>query len=62
VPYYAYAKLFDFDRLVQILWLLPIIPMGVALGRWMTNKIDRVWFERLIVILLLVSGLLLLFE
>jgi uncharacterized membrane protein YfcA len=62
VPYYAYAKLFDFDRLIHILWLLPVIPLGVALGRWMTSKIDRVWFERLIVILLLVSGFALLLE
>jgi uncharacterized membrane protein YfcA len=62
VPYYAYAGLFDFHRLVQILWLLPVIPVGVALGRWITNKIDRVWFERLIVVLLLVSGILLLLE
>jgi uncharacterized membrane protein YfcA len=49
-------------RMVQILWLLPVIPLGVALGRWMTNKINRVWFEWLMVILLLVSGLLLLLE
>jgi uncharacterized membrane protein YfcA len=62
VPYYAYARLFDFHRLVQILWLMPVIPIGVVLGRWMTNKIDRVWFERLIVILLLVSALLLFLE
>jgi hypothetical protein len=62
VPYYAYARLFDFHRMLEILWLMPIIPVGVVLGRWMTNKIDRIWFERLIVILLLVSGLLLLLE
>jgi uncharacterized membrane protein YfcA len=62
VPYYAYAHLFDFHRLGQILWVLPVIPLGVALGRWLTNKIDRLWFERLIVVLLLVSGLLLLLE
>ncbi len=62
VPYYAYAHLFNFHRMLEILWLMPIIPLGVALGRWMTNKINRVWFERLIVVLLLVSGLLLLLE
>jgi len=62
VPYYAYAQLFDFHKLVQILWLMPVIPLGVALGRWLTDKIDRIWFERLIVVLLLVSALLLLLE
>ena len=62
VPYYAHAKLFDFDRLAQIVWLLPVIPLSVVLGRWMAKKIDRVWFERMIVILLLVSGVVLLLE
>ncbi len=62
VPYYAYARLFDFHRMVEIIWVMPVIPLGVGLGRWLTNRIDRIWFERLIVILLLVSGLLLLLE
>lgn len=62
VPYYAYAQLFDFHRLTQVLWLMPVIPVGVALGRWLTNKINQLWFERLIVVLLLISGLLLLIE
>jgi uncharacterized membrane protein YfcA len=62
VPYYAYAGLFDIHRLGHVLWLLPIIPLGVAIGKWMTGKINQIWFERLIVVLLLTSGLLLLFE
>ena len=62
VPYYAYARLFDFHRLLEILWLMPVIPIGVALGRWLTNKVNQLWFERLIVFLLLVSGILLLVE
>jgi len=62
VPYYAYAKLFDFDRFMQIIWLLPLIPLGVMIGRWLTIKINRLWFERLIVALLLISGVILLLE
>ena len=62
VPYYAYAHLFDLHQMVKILWLLPVIPIGVALGRWLAYKIDRLWFERLIIILLLVSGIMLLLE
>lgn len=62
VPYYAYAHLFNFHKLLDVIWLIPVIPIGVALGRWLTNKINRLWFERLIVILLLVSGILLLLE
>ena len=60
VPYYAYAGLFHLDQLLRIIWLIPLIPMGVVLGRWMTDKIDRILFERLIVVLLMVSGFLLL--
>jgi hypothetical protein len=62
VPYYVYAGLFDLHRMWQILWIMPVIPLGVALGRWLTDKIDRIWFERLIVVLLLVSGIILLLE
>jgi uncharacterized membrane protein YfcA len=62
VPYYAYARLFNFHQMLQILWLMPVIPLGVALGRWLTNKINQLWFERLIIVLLLVSGILLLLE
>jgi uncharacterized protein len=57
VPYYAYARLYNFHELVNILWLMPIIPLGVFFGRWLTDKINHIWFERLIIILLLVSGL-----
>lgn len=60
VPYYAYAQLFNFHQLMKILWLMPIIPLGVALGRWLTDKINHIWFERLIIILLLASGFILL--
>jgi uncharacterized membrane protein YfcA len=60
VPYYAYAGLFNFQLLLKIIWLIPIIPLGVVLGRWLTDKIDRIWFERMIVVLLLISGFMLL--
>jgi uncharacterized membrane protein YfcA len=62
VPYYAYAGLFDFQRLLSVIWLLPVIPLGVALGRWTVGKINRLWFERVIVVALLGTAIMLLLE
>lgn len=62
VPYYLYAHLFNLPRLLQIIWLTPIIPICVGIGRWAAGKINRQLFERIIVVLLLITGLLLFFE
>jgi uncharacterized protein len=62
VPYYAYAGLFDFDRLFKVIWLLPVIPLGVWIGRWAVGKINRLWFERIIVVALLITAVMLLLE
>jgi uncharacterized membrane protein YfcA len=62
VPFYASAGLFDFQRLAQIVWLLPIIPLGVFAGRWMAGRINRVWFERIIVAALFATAIMLLVE
>ncbi len=60
VPYYFSAGLFDFDRLASVLWLLPVIPFGVWLGRWAVGKVNRLWFERIIVAALLGTAVMLL--
>ena len=62
VPYYFYAHLFDFKRLWSLIWLLPLLPLGVWVGRHFANRISREVFERTIVILLVVTALLLIFE
>ena len=61
VPYYFYAGLFDFGRLASLIWLLPLLPLGVWSGKWLADKISRVAFERVIVFLLAVTALLLIF-
>jgi uncharacterized membrane protein YfcA len=61
VPYYFYAQLFDFRRLWRVAWLLPLVPAGALFGRWISDKFDRQGFERLILILLTVSALVLIF-
>ena len=61
VPYYFYAELFDFPQLMQIIWLLPLVPIGAWVGRWLGNYLPKQTFEWIIVALLGITGLLLIF-
>lgn len=61
VPYYIYAQLFDFQQMRSLIWLLPLLPLGVWGGKWMADKISRNAFERVIVVLLVLTALLLVF-
>ncbi len=61
VPYYWYAGLFNFQLLWQIAWLLPLVPIGVWVGRWGASKVDKGTFDRIITGLLVVAALLLIF-
>ena len=61
VPYYWYANLFDFDILASFAWLIPIVPVGVLAGRWFSVRISKEVFEKIIVVLLSVAGLMLIF-
>ncbi|GAB4580794.1 MAG: sulfite exporter TauE/SafE family protein [Anaerolineales bacterium] len=56
VPYYVYAGLFDRGRILSILWILPLLPLGVWGGKWLAEKISREGFERVIVGLLGVTA------
>jgi uncharacterized membrane protein YfcA len=61
VPYYLYIGLFDFPRLFSVIWLAPILPLGVWIGKYAGERIDKTAFERLVVVLLVVTALLLIF-
>ncbi|MBN1147062.1 MAG: sulfite exporter TauE/SafE family protein [Anaerolineales bacterium] len=60
VPYYFYAGLFDFETLLKLAWLAPLVPLGVWLGKRLVERVDKAWFERIIIALLLITGTLLL--
>jgi uncharacterized membrane protein YfcA len=62
VPYYLYAGLFDFPRLLGIVWLMPFVPLGAWFGRWAADRVSRQTFEKVIVGLLAISGVLLILE
>jgi len=59
VPYYGYAGLFNFQLLWQISWLLPLVPLGVWVGRWGASKVDKGTFDWIITGLLVIAALML---
>jgi len=62
VPYYYFSGLFDFGLLFRLIWLAPLAPLGVWVGRQIVLRVDRRLFERIIIALLAVSVILLLLE
>jgi len=62
VPFYWYAGLFNFQLLWQIAWLLPLVPLGVWVGRWGASKVDKETFEWIITGLLVITALMLIFS
>ena len=52
VPSYYFAGLFDFKLLAQVVWLLPILPVSVWLGKNLIVRLNKAVFDRVIVILL----------
>jgi uncharacterized membrane protein YfcA len=61
VPYYIYADLFDLDQMRQLIWLLPLVPIGVWTGRWAAFKVNRETYEKIIIFLLIINSMLLIF-
>lgn len=62
VPYFYFSGLFNFERLLHNLWLFPIVPFGVWLGRWLAARVSKQVFDAVILILLVMTAYLLIFE
>jgi uncharacterized membrane protein YfcA len=62
VPYYYFAGLFDFPLQIRLIWLMPLAPLGVWMGRQMVKRVDKVLFDRIIITLLVISVILLFVE
>ena len=60
IPFYYTAGLFDLARIVQVAWLLPLVPVGVWLGRLFVVRVSPKTFELVILVFLVISALLLL--
>lgn len=61
VPAQVLTGLFDLHDLLAVVWALPLIPLGVWLGRWMVKRLNRAAFERVTLFALVVAALVLLF-
>ena len=59
VPFYYVADIFNFDLLQQLLWLLPMVPVGVWAGKWVVARVSKELFDNIILSLLIISALLL---
>lgn len=62
VPYYFFADLFDVSLMWQVAWLAPLVPLGVWVGKWAATKVDRETFEKIIVVLLAITGVMLILD
>jgi uncharacterized membrane protein YfcA len=60
VPYYLYAKLFNLELILSFLWLLPLLPAGVWVGKLLVQRVGKRPFEIAIYVLLTASAILLL--
>jgi uncharacterized membrane protein YfcA len=59
VPAQALAGLMRFEHVLSALWVLPLIVVGVWVGRWTISRINQVVFERILLLLLFVASMVL---
>ncbi len=57
LPGFLLTGTLDIQRLISILWIVPIIPVGVWLGRWLIHRINTELFIRIMLALLFLLGL-----
>ena len=57
VPFYLYAGLFDLDLMRHVVSLLWLLPVGVFLGKWASNKISKQLFDKIASVMLMVTAL-----
>jgi uncharacterized membrane protein YfcA len=59
IPYYLYARLFDADLLIRAVWLVPLLPAGVWVGKSAASKVSKERFDLIILFVLVATALLL---
>lgn len=61
LPFYVAVDLIDFSVLRFDVLLIPLVPVGSWLGKWMHYRVSESLFNRIIMVLTLLAGLQLLF-
>lgn len=61
LPGLILAGIIDFNRLLGVIWVLPVLPLGVWIGRFVIKRINQRAFERFMLIVLVIVALFLLF-
>jgi len=61
LPGLMIAGIFDFSRLLSMIWVLPVLPIGVWIGRYVIKRINQRVFERFMLVMLVLTALILLF-
>ncbi|MCK5861302.1 MAG: sulfite exporter TauE/SafE family protein [Candidatus Hydrogenedentes bacterium] len=62
LPFYVAVDLIDFSVLRFDMLLIPLVPIGSWLGKWMHYRVSESLFNRTIMVLTLLAGLQLLFN
>ncbi len=60
VPFYLAAGLFNPQQFLQVAWLLPLVPIGVWIGRLFVDRAGKALYDRVILAILAASAVLLL--
>jgi uncharacterized membrane protein YfcA len=62
LPAYLSAHILSPETILAVAWTLPLIPFGVWTGVILNKIVDKVMFDRLILVFLAVTGVLLLMK
>jgi hypothetical protein len=57
IPFYGFAGLFDLQLVLRTLPLIPLLPLGVWVGKRFAHRVRRETFERIILFVLVLSAL-----
>ena len=62
LPFYYAIDLIDMKVLIFDVWMLPFIPLGSWLGKWMHDRVSESIFNWVILVLTLIAGIQLIFD
>jgi len=62
VPSYYFAGLFHMNQLLQIVWLLPLLPLSVWAGKVFASRVNKELFDWIIIAILTITAVMLLVQ